>query len=80
MTRTRPLREGRRVALLSDSAARAVEMMHLYDWPGILGVLKNDGAEELIRRVRVAEDSDPGGNRWPRNKIHDDAAAALVEY
>jgi hypothetical protein len=80
LTGTRPLRVYRRVALLSDGAARAVELMELYDWPGVLQMLKTQGAEELIRGMRAVEDSDPRGTRWPRNKLHDDATAVLVEY
>jgi hypothetical protein len=37
------------------------------------------GAAGLIRRVRAAEAADPGGDRWPRGKIHDDATAVLWE-
>ncbi len=80
LTGMRPLREARRVALLSDGAARAVEPLQLYDWSEVFQVLSQDGAEELIRRVRASEANDPAGIRWPRNKIHDDATAALVEY
>lgn len=80
LTGIRPLREGRRVTLLSDGAARVVDLMRLYDWGSVFHLLQTSGAEELIRRVRAAEDSDPAGTRWPRNKIHDDATAVLVEY
>ncbi len=80
LTGVRPLREARRVALLSDGAARAVEPLQLYRWSEMFQVLSNDGAEELIRQVRVTEESDQAGTRWPRNKVHDDATAALVEY
>src|SRR5713101_8086299 len=50
LTGVRPLREARRVALLSDGAARAVEPLQLYHWSEMFQVLSNDGAEELIRQ------------------------------
>jgi hypothetical protein len=28
----------------------------------------------------AAESKDPDATRWPRNKIHDDATAAVVEF
>lgn len=73
-----PLSEVRQVAALSDGAARAVEPFGLYDWRGALDVLRESGPDELIRRVRTAEASDPEATRWPRNKISDDATAAYV--
>ena len=36
--------------------------------------------EELIRQVRAAESKDPDATRWPRNKIHDDATAVIIEF
>ena len=46
--------------------------------PGLMRVLRVDGPDGLIQQVRTAEDSDPAGVRWPRNKVHDDATAVLV--
>lgn len=70
-----PVSEVRRVAVLSDGAARAVEF-GLYDWPDVLDLLRDAGPDALIRQVRGAEASDPDATRWPRNKISDDATAA----
>jgi hypothetical protein len=75
-----PLQNVRRAALLSDGAARAVDPLKLYDWPGLLTVLTTAGPDELIRQIRVAEQADHTGARWPRNKIHDDATAVLILY
>jgi len=66
-------------ALLSDGAARAVDPFGLCDWHGLLTILATAGPGELIRQVRAAEATDPGGTRWPRNKIHDDATAILIQ-
>jgi hypothetical protein len=73
-----PARRVQRAAFLSDGAARAVDLLKLYDWPGLLAVLCAEGPAEFIRQVRAAENSDPDGARWPRNKIHDDATVALI--
>jgi hypothetical protein len=72
-----PVTQVRRVAVLSDGAARAVEF-GLYDWPGVLDVLRDAGPDALIHQVRGAETSDPEATRWPRNKISDDATAAYI--
>ncbi|HLQ57083.1 MAG TPA: hypothetical protein VK162_22780 [Streptosporangiaceae bacterium] len=74
-----PRQHVQRAALLSDGAARAVDPFKLCDWQGLLAVLAAAGPSELIRQVRAAETTDPAGIRWPRNKIHDDATAILIQ-
>ncbi|GAA2438745.1 hypothetical protein GCM10010421_31160 [Streptomyces glaucus] len=61
------------VTLLSDGATRLVDRFGLASWDEALAVLDSAGPDELIRRTREAEDSDPDGRRWPRGKAHDDA-------
>jgi hypothetical protein len=73
----KPLLEVKRIALLSDGAARAVNPLGLYDWPGIMNVLSTAGPDELIRQIRAAEATDATTTHWPRNKVHDDATAVL---
>jgi len=68
----------RRLAVLSDGAARIVAPFGLLDWPGVLDVLASYGPDELIRRVRAAEAEDPTGTRWPRNKRGDDATVVYI--
>jgi hypothetical protein len=74
-----PRQHLQQAALLSDGAARAVDPFQLYDWQGLLTILATAGPGELIRQVRTAETTDPAGTRWPRNKIHDDATAVLIQ-
>ena len=74
-----PRQHLQQAALLSDGAARAVDPLQLYDWHGLLTILATDGPGELIRQVRAAETTDPAGMRWPRNKVHDDATAILIQ-
>jgi hypothetical protein len=74
-----PRQHLQQAALLSDGAARAVDPFGLCDWRGLLTILATAGSGELIRQVRAAEATDPAATRWPRNKIHDDATAILIQ-
>ena len=74
-----PLAEVRRAAILTDGAARVVDLFQLCDWPEALAVLATDGPRELINRVRSTEASDPRGERWPRNKVSDDATVVYCD-
>ncbi|MFI6800544.1 integrase [Streptosporangium canum] len=76
LTGTVPIDRVRAAAILSDGASRLIDRFHLATWRQALDILDQDGPEELIRRVREAEHSDPDGSRWPRGKIFDDATAA----
>jgi hypothetical protein len=71
-----PLGDVASVALLSDGASRIVDLFALADWPEVVTLLASTGPDELIRRVRAAEDEDPRGARWARGKAHDDATVA----
>jgi hypothetical protein len=68
----------RRVILLTDGATRAVRPFNLHDWRGVFSVMASQGPAELIRQVRTAEVADAAACQHPRNKIHDDASAVLV--
>lgn len=74
-----PLTQVNRAALLTDGAARAIEPLRLLDWMSLITLLTVSGPDELIRQVRDAEDTDPVGVKWPRNKVHDDATVAFIE-
>jgi hypothetical protein len=71
-----PVTAVRRVAMLTDGAARAVDLFGLYDWPKLLDLVASQGPSALVDQVRTAEASDPRGIRWPRNKLSDDATVA----
>lgn len=75
LTGSVPLSKLERIAVLTDGAARAVEMFEFFPWAGALDVLAERGPDALIAQVREAERSDPAGERWPRNKPSDDATA-----
>ncbi|GAA2188058.1 hypothetical protein GCM10009848_27610 [Micromonospora lupini] len=73
-----PLDSVRRVAVLTDGAARLVALFGLLDWPDVLDVLAQDGPTELISRVRAIEAADPSCMKWARNKRSDDATAVYA--
>lgn len=77
LTGTFPLTSLRRLAVVTDGAARAVSF-GLMDFAGLLDTLDSFGPAALIDRVRAAERSDPLGVRWPRNKRSDDASVVHV--
>lgn len=67
-------------ALLTDGAADAVDRYNLLTWRSLLDLIQCDGPEELIRRVRAAENADHTGQSQPRHKRHDDATVALCQF
>jgi Protein phosphatase 2C len=69
----------RTLAGLTDGVARWVEVFRLGDWTKLCALLRKEGPEEVISRVRAAERDDPEGVTHPRGKPRDDAAAVLVE-
>jgi protein phosphatase 2C-like protein len=73
LTGSIPLARLRNVALLSDGAARLVELFGLQTWPDLLAVLRAAGPAGLLSQVRAAEAADPDRARWPRVKVSDDA-------
>lgn len=79
-TGTVPAARVRRCALLTDGAARFVDLFRLGDWAAALDVLTRSGPGWLIDRlVRPVELADPRGQRYPRNKRSDDATAVLLD-
>lgn len=79
VTGSTPLPSVRAFAALTDGATRAVEVFRADDWPGTFALLRKEGPDALIARVRALEDADPAGTAVPRGKPHDDATAVLVE-
>lgn len=70
-----------RVALVTDGASRAVELLGLFTWPQFVAGLHEDGVAAVLERVRAAERAGryvPGAR--PPTKRHDDATAVLCEF
>ncbi|MFJ3694008.1 hypothetical protein ACIPW9_07810 [Streptomyces sp. NPDC090052] len=74
-----PLAEVRALAALSDGASRWVEVFREGDWAECLAVLRKEGPQALIGRVRALEDADTDRAFLRNSKTHDDASAVLVE-
>lgn len=68
----------RRLAVLTDGAARVVRPFGDLTWERLLDLLDAAGPDAALRRVRAIEEGDPHGDRWPRNKRSDDATVAYV--
>ncbi|WP_458088268.1 hypothetical protein [Streptomyces malaysiensis] len=74
-----PRGEVRALAALTDGASRWVEKFGEGDWSECFALLRKEGPQALIDRVRAAEHADPDGTAFPRGKTHDDAAVVFVE-
>ncbi len=61
------------VALLTDGAARCVDLFGTHTWSDVFKILEDGGAATLLQEVRAIERSDPLAQHWPRNKVSDDA-------
>ncbi|GLF94624.1 protein phosphatase 2C domain-containing protein [Streptomyces yaizuensis] len=80
LTGSTPGSRVRSVAALTDGAARWVDMFGAGDWARCLGVLREEGAERLLERVRELETSGaPARSAVLRWKLHDDATAVFAE-
>jgi hypothetical protein len=78
VTGSMPLSAVSRAAVMSDGAARLVDLFRVADWPTVLTLMNDDGPGDLIRWVREIEASDSDGTRWPRYKCSDDATTVHV--
>ncbi|MEU0134271.1 hypothetical protein ABZ172_09580 [Streptomyces sp. NPDC006296] len=74
-----PRSEVRALAALTDGASRWTEKFREGDWAAALEVLRREGPQRLIDRVRELERADTDRVHLGRGKRHDDATALLVE-
>jgi hypothetical protein len=78
---TWPRAEVRRVLLASDGVACGVDDYGIFpDWDAVAALAETEGPDAVLDAVRVAEEGDPDGARWPRPKVHDDQAMAVVDF
>jgi hypothetical protein len=69
----------RSVAALTDGASRWVDMFAEGDWAGCVALLRREGAQGLIDRVRELEAAAQARTAAIRWKLHDDASAVFAE-
>ncbi|MEV0318604.1 hypothetical protein ACIBKX_19215 [Streptomyces sp. NPDC050658] len=74
-----PRAEVTALAALTDGAGRWVETFGEGDWTDCFTLLRKEGAQRLVDRVRELERRDPEGKEFRRGKCHDDAAAVYAE-
>lgn len=75
-----PMSSIRRLAVLTDGAARYVDLFGRAGWDDVLTMLAGSGPRWLLDRViRPIENADPLGARFPRNKCSDDASVVFAQ-
>ncbi|MGD6754404.1 protein phosphatase 2C domain-containing protein [Streptomyces sp. BH105] len=80
VTGTLPRGEVRALAAMTDGVTRWVEKFHEGDWADLFTLVRKEGAQALVSRVRALEDADAESRRYlRRSKTHDDATVAYVE-
>jgi hypothetical protein len=74
VTGARPRAEVRALAALTDGAARWVEKFRQGDWADCFRLVREEGAQALVDRVRELERADSELRGFlGRSKTHDDA-------
>jgi len=78
---TVPRASVRALAALTDGATRWVDKFREGDWAGLFTVVRKEGAQALVDRVRALETTDADLRvRLGRSKTHDDATVVFVEW
>jgi hypothetical protein len=76
-----PRTEVRTLTALTDGATRWVEKFHEGDWSDLHTLVRKEGAQALVDRVRTLESADAEPRvRLGRSKTHDDATVVHVEW
>ncbi|MER6714015.1 protein phosphatase 2C domain-containing protein [Streptomyces sp. NPDC000877] len=79
VTGTLPRREVRALAALTDGATRWVEKFQEGDWADCFRLLRKEGPQALVDRVRTLERADSAATFLGRGKRHDDATVVYAE-
>ncbi|MHA5049251.1 hypothetical protein [Streptomyces sp. SD15] len=75
-----PRAEVRALAALTDGATRWVEKFREGDWADCFTLVRKEGAQELVDRVRALERADAEARTYlRRSKTHDDATVVYAE-
>lgn len=78
--RSWPREQVRAALAASDGASAVVDRYGLLSWQQVLALCETDGADAVLAVVRNAERHDADRARWPRAKVHDDQALAVVRF
>ncbi|MCQ4208306.1 protein phosphatase 2C domain-containing protein [Streptomyces longispororuber] len=80
VTGTFPRAEARALAALTDGVTRWVEKFHEGDWADLFALVRKEGTEATLARVRSLELADAESRTYlRRGKTHDDASLVYVE-
>ncbi|MFE2755638.1 protein phosphatase 2C domain-containing protein [Actinosynnema sp. NPDC059335] len=71
----------RAVLMATDGVSCGVDDYGLFaDWQAVLRITSEKGPEAVLDEIRAAEAGDPGRTKWPRPKVHDDQALAVIRF
>ncbi|MEU4444252.1 hypothetical protein AB0K14_18355 [Actinosynnema sp. NPDC050801] len=71
----------RAVVMATDGVSCGVDDYGLFaDWSTVLHITSENGPEAVLDEIRVAEEGDPDRTKWPRAKVHDDQALAVIRF
>ncbi|NEB80990.1 hypothetical protein G3I40_38135 [Streptomyces sp. SID14478] len=80
VTGTLPRTGVRALAALTDGVTRWVEKFHEGDWADLFTLVRKEGTEAVVARVRALEDADAQTRtHLRRSKTHDDASLVYAE-
>jgi hypothetical protein len=80
VTGVRARSEVRALAALTDGATRWAEKFREGDWSDLFTLVRKEGSQALVDRVRALERADTERVYLRRSKTHDDATVVYVEW
>ncbi|TQM82287.1 protein phosphatase 2C-like protein [Saccharothrix saharensis] len=76
-----PRHRVRAVLMATDGVSCGVDDYGLFaDWQTVLDITSEKGPEAVLDEIRAAEEADGGRAKWPRPKVHDDQALAVIRF
>ncbi|MEU4743042.1 hypothetical protein AB0G02_21605 [Actinosynnema sp. NPDC023658] len=71
----------RAVVMATDGVSCSVDDYDLFaDWKIVLDITSEKGPEAVLDEIRAAEADDAARTKWPRPKVHDDQALAVIRF
>ncbi|MEV1114140.1 hypothetical protein AB0I91_03660 [Actinosynnema sp. NPDC049800] len=71
----------RAVLMATDGVSCGVDDYGLFaDWQTVLHITSELGPEAVLDEIRAAEEGDADRTKWPRPKVHDDQALAVIRF
>lgn len=71
----------RAVLMATDGVSCGVDDYGLFeDWQTVLDITSEKGPEAVLDEIRAAEAADRDRTKWPRAKVHDDQALAVIGF